>query len=58
MSSARHFHAEGTLTNEQLQQDIKADIATYHEAGLPHRVDEFLDELNAAKNGTWKPNHA
>ncbi|MEV5940319.1 hypothetical protein [Streptomyces sp. NPDC051994] len=72
MSSARHFFKVGTLSDEQLKSDIKADVASARGAqrdlqatgqhGMAARMggtaDEALDELNAANNGTWKPKHA
>lgn len=72
LSSARHFFARGTLSDAQLENDIKADIAAtrgaqrdLQQAGqhsvaarMSEAVDEHLDELNAARNGTWTPKHA
>jgi hypothetical protein len=72
MSSARHFFAPGTVSDEQLKSDIKADVASARSAqrdlqaagqhGMAARMgeaaDEALDELNTANNGTWKPRHA
>ncbi|MEU2873772.1 hypothetical protein ABZ769_31985 [Streptomyces olivoreticuli] len=69
MASARHFFTSGTLSDEQLQSDIKDDISTARGAQremkyagqykLAHRmgdaVDEHLDELNDAKRGSWRP---
>lgn len=72
MSSARHFFKAGSLSDEQLKADIKADVASARGAqrdlkaagqyGMAARMgdtaDEALDELNAANRGTWKPKHA
>ncbi|MEH0578975.1 hypothetical protein QBA54_31900 [Streptomyces sp. B21-108] len=71
MSSARHFLARGSLSDADLQRDIQADITSSRNAqidlqqagqhGVAARmgeaVDEHLDELNDARNGTWKPRH-
>lgn len=72
MSSARHFLARGSLSDAALKTDIQADITSARTAqrdlqqagqhGVADRmgqaVDEHLDELNDARNGTWKPRHA
>lgn len=72
MSAARHFLAPGTVSNADLQTDIKADItaargaqkdlAAVGQYGAANRmaeaVDEHLDELNDAQRGTWHPRHA
>jgi hypothetical protein len=72
MSSARHFLASGSLSDTELKNDIQADIASargaqrdLQQAGqygvaarMGEAVDEHLDELNDATNGTWKPRHA
>ncbi|GAA0454086.1 hypothetical protein ACFQ2B_27800 [Streptomyces stramineus] len=72
MSGARHFLPRGSVSADDLEADIKADIAAArgaqrdlkaaHQNGAAARmgeaVDEHLDELNAAKDGTWRPNHA
>lgn len=72
MSSARHFLTPGSLSNTELKNDIQADIAAARgaqrdsaqagqhrvAASMGEAVDEHLDELNDANNGTWKPRHA
>lgn len=72
MSSARHHFTSGTLTDDQLRQDITTDITTARGAQRDltavgqHRtadlmgaaVDDGLDELAALNNGTWRPRHA
>lgn len=72
MASARHFLTRGTVSNDQLKADITADItsargaqrdlaaAGQHGAAarMAAAVDEHLDELNDANNGTWTPKHA
>jgi hypothetical protein len=72
MSAARHFFARGTVSDDQLKADIKADVAAargaqreLQQAGqygaatrMGDTTDEYLDELNQANNGTWKPKHA
>lgn len=72
MTAARHFFAPGTLSDANLQTDIKADIVAARGAqkdlaaagqyGVASRmaeaVDERLDELNEVKRGTWRPKHA
>lgn len=72
MSSARHFLTPGTVSTDALKADIKADITSargaqrdLQQAGqygtatrMGEVVDEALDELNAANNGTWRPKHA
>lgn len=72
MSASRHFFKPGTLSDTELKSDIKADVAAARGAqrdlkaagqrGAAERmgaaVDEHLDELNAANNGTWHPEHA
>lgn len=72
MSSARHFFARGSLSDADLKKDITTDITHARRAqrdltaagqhGVAARmgdaVDEHLDELNAANNGTWTPKHA
>jgi len=69
MSASRHFSRPSST--EQLVDEIKADVASargaqrdLQEAGqhrlaarMGEAVDEHLDELNAAKNGTWRPKH-
>jgi len=69
MSASRHFSRPSS--NEQLVSEIEADVASARgaqrdlQAAGQHRlaasmgaaVDEHLDELNAAKNGTWRPQH-
>ncbi|WP_316779612.1 hypothetical protein [Streptomyces sasae] len=71
MSAARHFLPAGSLSGGQLKQDIKDDITTARgaqldmqaagQSGIADRmgvmVDEALDELNDANNGTWQPRH-
>ncbi|MFF5473358.1 hypothetical protein [Streptomyces achromogenes] len=70
MSSSRHFIAP--KSDKQLKEEIKADIAAARKAEqqlkgagqyamadrLKGDVNELLDELNEANNGTWKPRHA
>lgn len=72
MSSARHFLTSGSLSSDELKNDIQADITSARNAqrdlaqagqhrvaaSMSEAVDEHLDELNAANNGTWKPRHA
>lgn len=72
MSSARHFFARGTVSDDALKADIQADIATARKAQrdlqqagqyrlaeqMREAADEALDELNDAKRGTWRPRHA
>lgn len=72
MSAARHFLPNGSVPAEGLKADIEADIkaargaqldlqaARQHGAAarMGDEVDERLDELNAVKNGTWRPKHA
>lgn len=72
MSSARHFFSRGTVSDDALKTDIKADITATRGAqrdlqqagqyGAANRmgaaVDEHLDELNDVNSGTWRPKHA
>jgi hypothetical protein len=70
--TARHHLAQGTFTDEQLVQDIQNDVQSARgaqlslEAAGQHKgaadmgraADEYLDELNDAKQGKWSPRHA
>jgi hypothetical protein len=72
MAAARHFNKPGTLTPDQLAADIEADIRsarsaqqTLQDAGqraaaerMRQETDTYLDEYSAARNGTWRPDHA
>ncbi|MGW6924457.1 hypothetical protein ACWGA9_24750 [Streptomyces sp. NPDC054950] len=72
MSSAHHFLARGSLSDAELKNDIKADVASargaqrdLQQAGqhgvaarMGEAVDEHLDELNDANRGIWSPKHA
>ena len=72
MSAARHFTQPGTLTAEQLKTDIQDDVTSARgaqqqlqqtgqyggAARMGDAVDEYLDELADASNGTWTPKHA
>ncbi|MFF8100136.1 hypothetical protein ACF07S_10230 [Streptomyces sp. NPDC016640] len=72
MSSARHFFAAGSLSDDELKSQITADIAASRgaqrdlqaagqhgvAARMAEAVDEHLDELAEATNGTWTPKHA
>jgi hypothetical protein len=72
VSAARHHLPAGTFTNQQLLADITADLKSAQgarkqmeatgqgrlAASMRAAVDEFLDELTAAQNGTWRPRHA
>ncbi|GAA4824075.1 hypothetical protein [Streptomyces ziwulingensis] len=70
MSSSRHFFS--STPKDQVKAEIEADLAAARgaqrdltaagqhavAARMGEAVDEHLDELNAVKNGTWKPKHA
>jgi hypothetical protein len=72
MSSARHFLPRGSVPDADLKNDIQTDITSARSAQremaqagqhaladrMSEAVDEHLDELNAANNGTWTPKHA
>jgi hypothetical protein len=72
MSSARHFVARGSMSDDALRADIQADATAARGAQIDlqqagqHRlagqmseaVDEALDELNDLNDGRWKPKHA
>ncbi|MFD5862632.1 hypothetical protein [Streptomyces chartreusis] len=57
MSGARHFYAAGTYPGD-VKADVEFEITVAHGNGDSNRVDELLDEHNAATNGTWTPDHA
>ncbi|MFE7446840.1 hypothetical protein ACFU7X_41030 [Streptomyces chartreusis] len=57
MAGARHFYAAGTYPGD-VKEDVKFEITVAHGNGDSGRVDELLDELNDANNGTWTPDHA
>jgi hypothetical protein len=70
--TARHFFSRGTFSDSDLKADIKADVAAARgsqrdlQAAGQHQyadrmgqaADEYLDELNDANRGTWRPRHA
>ncbi|MFI8872447.1 hypothetical protein [Streptomyces sp. NPDC055243] len=68
--TARHYMKAGSIGQDDLIADIQADIASAHGAAnglaaaasptteaMRDATDSYLDELAAAKAGTWKPNH-
>ena len=71
MSNARHFLKPGTLTPAELARDITTSVSAARTAQrtaaangqhnlaalMGDAVDEHLDELADANNGTWKPKH-
>lgn len=57
MSGARHFYAAGTYPGD-VKADVEFEITVARSNGQSDRVDELLDEHNAATNGTWTPDHA
>lgn len=69
MPAARHFLPLGTLSDAQLREEIKADIAAalrsqreLEKAGqrdmarrMARAAEGFRQELAAVNNGTWRP---